>query len=218
MIRSLWVARAARSRLPQSAAAHTDRVFWMWALAAVTLCFFYAWLWRTGWWVKLIGADPSGVSMGVALLTLVLTGWIGWRAWQLRCEAREGSAWRLQYARWQKNEPQRAPDLLAEISHGPHETAWWLAGAAIKLGMLGTVIGFIVMSSSIGASSSFDFDQVQNLLKLMTQGMAIALYTTLVGLVANLWLGMLLLVLDRTADRLASDIVAGQNTPQSVGG
>ena len=49
---------------------------------------------------------------------------------------------------------------------------------------------------------------VQNLLKQMTQGMAIALYTTLVGLIANLWLGLQLLLLDRTADRLVADILA----------
>jgi MotA/TolQ/ExbB proton channel family len=218
MIPGLKRARAPSRSLPKSAAAHTDRVFWMWALAAITLCFFYAWLWRTGWWTKLIVADPSGVSLGVAALTLVLTGWIGWRAWRLRTEALIDSAWRLQFAQWQHADPQRAPELLTEISHGPHETAWWLAGATIKLGMLGTVIGFIVMSSSIAASPSFDFDQVQNLLKLMTQGMAIALYTTLVGLVANLWLGLLLLVLDRTADYLAADIVAGKAAHLSVEG
>jgi hypothetical protein len=208
VIRHFMLVRTSIAKLPRAASAHTERVFWMWALAAVTLGFFYAWLWRTGWWARLVVADPSGVSFGIALLTLILTGWIGWRVWRLRSEALPNSEWRKQYAHWLHSDPQRASELLAEISHGPHETAWWLAGSAIKLGMLGTVIGFIFMASFIGASPNFDFDQVQNLLKLMTQGMAIALYTTLVGLVANLWLGLLLLVLDRTADRLAADIVS----------
>ena len=47
------------------------------------------------------------------------------------------------------------------------------------------------------------------------QGMAIALYTTLVGLIANLWLGLQLLLLDRTADRLVADILADR--PQQAG-
>ena len=55
---------------------------------------------------------------------------------------------------------------------------------------------------------SFDVDQIQALLTQMTAGMAIALYTTLVGLIANLWLGLQLLLLDRTADRIVADIVA----------
>ena len=82
--------------------------------------------------------------------------------------------------------------------------AWWFATAAIKLGLLGTVVGFIAMSLQVGEMRSLDFDQVQVLLKRMTQGMAIALYTTLVGLIANLWLGLQLMLLDR----LAADILA----------
>ncbi|MFD2451243.1 MotA/TolQ/ExbB proton channel family protein [Ideonella paludis] len=101
-----------------------------------------------------------------------------------------------------------AASLLSERSHGPHETAWWLAAATIKLGLLGTVVGFIVMATQIGRMPTFDIDQVQALLKQMTQGMAIALYTTLVGLMANLWLGLQLLLLDRMADRIVADIVA----------
>ena len=49
---------------------------------------------------------------------------------------------------------------------------------------------------------------MQKLLQQMTGGMAIALYTTLAGLVVNLWLGLQLLLLDRLADRLAADILA----------
>jgi biopolymer transport protein ExbB/TolQ len=70
------------------------------------------------------------------------------------------------------------------------------------------VVGFIVMAAQIGRAAGFDIEQVQTLLKTMTQGMAIALYTTLVGLIANLWLGLQLLLLDRLADRLAADILA----------
>ena len=71
------------------------------------------------------------------------------------------------------------------------------------------MVGFIVMATEIGKLPSFDIAQVQTLLKQMTGGMAIALHTTLVGLVANLWLGLQLLLLDRMADRLAADILAG---------
>ena len=97
---------------------------------------------------------------------------------------------------------------LPICSHGPHETAWWFAAAAIKLGLLGTVVGFIIMSMQISHMQLFDISEVQTLLKQMTQGMAIALYTTLVGLVANLWLGLQLLLLDRMADKVVAAILA----------
>lgn len=70
------------------------------------------------------------------------------------------------------------------------------------------MVGFILMSSQLGKSQSFELAEVQQLLQQMTGGMAIALYTTLVGLIANLWLGLQLLLLDRLADRLAADILA----------
>ncbi|HRD85989.1 MAG TPA: MotA/TolQ/ExbB proton channel family protein, partial [Rubrivivax sp.] len=87
---------------------------------------------------------------------------------------------------------------------------WWFVGATLKLGLLGTVVGFIVMASQIAQTQSFELDQIQLLLKQMTGGMAIALYTTLVGLVGNLWLGLQLMLLDRLGDRLAADILAGR--------
>jgi len=72
------------------------------------------------------------------------------------------------------------------------------------------------MSSQLGKSQSFELAEVQQLLQLMTGGMAIALYTTLVGLVANLWLGLQLLLLDRLADRLAADILADGTTVRAA--
>ena len=70
------------------------------------------------------------------------------------------------------------------------------------------MVGFILMSMQIGQSQGFELAEVQKLLQQMTGGMAIALYTTLAGLVVNLWLGLQLLLLDRLADRLAADILA----------
>jgi hypothetical protein len=185
-----------------------QRVFWGWAAHAGLLLFVAWWLQARGMWRALIDGDPSGISAGIVVLSVVVTLWIGRRAWRLQAEAAPGSAWRRCFRAEHARSAEVAAQLLAERTHGPHETAWWFAAAAIKLGLLGTVVGFIVMSLQIGGMSSFDLDQVQTLLRQMTRGMAIALYTTLVGLVGNLWLGLQLLLLDRTADRLAADILA----------
>lgn len=189
---------------------YAQRMFWMWALAATLLLFCFWWLQRMGWWGALVVGDPSGISLTIVALTVVTTAWVGVRAWHLALQAQPGSVWRSQFDGWTRSGNPQAQQLLAENTHGSHETAWWFASASIKLGLLGTVVGFIVMSSRIGQMASFDFDQVQTLLKQMTQGMAIALYTTLVGLLANLWLGLLLLLLDRTSDRVSASIVADQ--------
>ena len=190
-----------------------QRLFWAWAAMAGLALFTAWWLHTHGWWRELVTGDPSGISVAIVGLSVAVTGWCGRRAWLLQQQAAPGSAWRRAWRDEHARAPDEAGQLLAERSHGPHETAWWFAAAAIKLGLLGTVVGFIVMSAQIGRMPSFDLDQVQNLLKQMTAGMAIALYTTLVGLIANLWLGLQLLLLDRLADRIAADVLAVAPAP-----
>lgn len=208
----LFRGRAEGAALPvprrdEGIAGLAQRLFWWWAAMAGVALFTAWWLHTQGWWRELVTGDPSGISVGIVLLSVVVTGWCGMRAWTLQLQAAAGSPWREAWRQEHARSADTAGQLLAERCHGPHETAWWFAAAAIKLGLLGTVVGFIVMATQIGRMPSFDLDQVQNLLKQMTAGMAIALYTTLVGLVANLWLGVQLLLLDRLADRIAADIL-----------
>lgn len=196
------------ARRDEGIVALSQRLFWAWAAMAGVALFTAWWLQTHGWWRQLVDGDPSGISVAIVLLGAVLTLWCGRRAWRLQQQALPASAWRRAWQAEHGRDPDTAGQLLAERSHGPHETAWWFAAATIKLGLLGTVVGFIVMASQIGRMPSFDIDQVQTLLKQMTSGMAIALYTTLVGLIANLWLGLQLLLLDRLADRIAADVMA----------
>ena len=185
-----------------------QRLFWAWALMAGLTLFTAWWMQEHGWWRALIDGDPSGISLGIIVLAVVVALWCGRRAWTLQAEAQaRPGPWRRAYLDDLASGQAQAPQLLAERTHGPHETAWWFAAAAIKLGLLGTVVGFIVMAAQLGKSQSFELAEVQKLLQQMTSGMAIALYTTLVGLVVNLWLGLQLLLLDRLADRLAADIL-----------
>ena len=97
--------------------------------------------------------------------------------------------------------------VMAEQARGQHEAGWFVAGSLIKLGLLGTVIGFVLMLTPVTSLESFDQSQVQNLLKQMTVGMGVALNTTLMGLVGTLLLGMQYLLIDRAADRLVAQTV-----------
>lgn len=200
--------RARRTVAATGVAGTAGNLFWAWALHLGLVLFVAWWMQQRGLWLQLVLGDPTFISVGIVVIGFVLTLWCGRRCWYVLGQTRAGSDWRLAWAADTAARPDHAAALLAERTHGPHETAWWFAASAIKLGLLGTVVGFIVMSAQIGRMPSFDFDQVQVLLKQMTSGMAIALYTTLVGLVVNLWLGLQLLLLDRLADRVSADIVA----------
>ena len=57
------------------------------------------------------------------------------------------------------------------------------------------------MLNSVGAVESFDASDVQRIMTLMSQGMGVALYTTLVGLVTSMLLGAQYLLADQYANR-----------------
>ena len=103
--------------------------------------------------------------------------------------------------------PDTLVDVLGERLSGAHELGWFICGALIKLGLLGTVIGFIVMLATVYSAQSFDVAAIQQLLVGMSQGMRVALYTTLVGLTTSMILSLHYLLLDRAADRLQARIV-----------
>lgn len=102
-------------------------------------------------------------------------------------------------------------DLLLErlentLGRG-HETGWFIADLMVRLGLLGTVIGFIFMLGSAAQVGSVDVHALQQLLTNMSGGMRIALYTTLTGLAAGMLLGMQYRLLDGGVDRLMAEII-----------
>ncbi|MCG7932434.1 MAG: MotA/TolQ/ExbB proton channel family protein [Candidatus Thiodiazotropha weberae] len=97
--------------------------------------------------------------------------------------------------------------VMAEQARGQHEAGWFVSGLLIKLGLLGTVIGFVLMLAPVAELESFDLADIQGLLQRMTGGMGVALNTTLLGLVCSILLGLQYLMLDRAADRLVAAAV-----------
>ena len=72
----------------------------------------------------------------------------------------------------------------------------------IRLGLLGTVIGFVIMLSSVTEISSLDVDVMQDVLSDMSGGMGVALFTTLAGLVFGMLLSTQYYFLDKFSNRL----------------
>jgi len=62
------------------------------------------------------------------------------------------------------------------------------ADSLVFLGLVGTVIGFIVALSGIDPQASAQVDQVASMVSTLVAGMSIALYTTLFGSVLHVWL------------------------------
>lgn len=71
-----------------------------------------------------------------------------------------------------------------------------------KLGMLGTMVGFVMMLNSMGDMANFDIDTLRGALQRMIAGMAVSLLTTIAGLIG----GILLRIQYNIADALVTDI------------
>ncbi len=62
------------------------------------------------------------------------------------------------------------------------------ANSLVFLGLVGTVIGFIVALSAVDPQNSVSVENVAPMVATLIKGMSIALYTTLLGAVLHLWL------------------------------
>ena len=79
----------------------------------------------------------------------------------------------------------------------PLETEWFIAESCLTLGMVGTVIGFILMlGTTFSAIDVTDLRTLQLAIEGMASGMSTALYTTLVGLISSLVLKVQLINLE----------------------
>jgi hypothetical protein len=92
--------------------------------------------------------------------------------------------------------PKNSLDLLQDELLNRHALGYLTVDILLKLGLTGTVIGFILMLLPIGEIKDFDPQILQKLLATMSGGMAVALYTTLTGLVTSMLLKFQYFLLD----------------------
>lgn len=164
-------------------------------------------LWHFRYLTLLIESDRSYLSLVIlALYTLVTASWLTQchrlaalqsaisnlmgPARQDSNSARMATYLTLQQQILGLSEPQtltgrRSVVSLADQLQNPHAIGYFVSDLLLKLGLMGTVIGFILMLAPIAEIKQFEPALMQQLLTAMSGGMAIALYTTLTGLVTS---------------------------------
>ncbi len=95
-------------------------------------------------------------------------------------------------------------EALGDEIANRHAFGHFLGDALLRLGLLGTIIGFIFMLLPIADMEGFDAGMMQQLLTAMSGGMAVALYTTLAGLVTSTLLKLQYHLLDAHAAALVT--------------
>jgi len=183
--------------------------------------------WHYGLLQQVLFDDPSGLAMAIALIFAVAVLQGAFTVWRLSKTSNtlrlierqitsesdmptklpEGPVRRYIEALAKRRTPTtagEAPDMLmqafaAEVTAG-HGFGWFVSDVLLSLGLLGTVIGFIAMLAPIGQLESGDEAALKAALTAMSGGMAIALYTTLAGLIGAVWLKVQGFLLDSGAD------------------
>ena len=92
--------------------------------------------------------------------------------------------------------------LLSKISY-----IKFLANTLVILGLIGTVIGFIIALSGVDGSVSSNPEEVSKMVSILIQGMSVALYTTLAGSICSVWLNICYHILSSGANKLLSKII-----------
>ena len=98
--------------------------------------------------------------------------------------------------------------ILEDELSNRHALGHMISDILLKLGLTGTVVGFILMLLPIGEMKDFDPEKIQPLLSSMSGGMAVALYTTLSGLVTSTVLKFQYFLLDSSLSKLINSLTS----------
>jgi hypothetical protein len=96
---------------------------------------------------------------------------------------------------------------LADRLRGSNGFGAFASDTLMKLGLLGTIIGFIIMLAPIAGLDVGDKLAMKSSMGLMSDGMAVAMYTTLAGLVGSILVRIQYYMLDAATQRVFSDAV-----------
>ena len=91
---------------------------------------------------------------------------------------------------------------LADRLRGSNGFGAFVSDTLMKLGLLGTIIGFIMMLAPIAGLDPSDRGAIKSSMSLMSDGMAVAMYTTLAGLVGSILVRIQYYMLDDATAKL----------------
>ena len=130
--------------------------------------------------------DATKLSFLLLGLFIIMSGWCGYKTWTLSKFIDEG---------------QDEPHLIDRIER-LMEGGWFTSDLCLTIGMVGTVVGFIMMLSGFATVNIAEVQTVQLLIKKLGTGMSTSLYTTLAGLICGALLKIQYFNLNQAIDRV----------------
>lgn len=105
---------------------------------------------------------------------------------------------------------EKGDDILEAYAarlRGRYEFGWFMVDLMLKVGFLGTLVGFIWMLGSVSGAEVVDASSMQNILSDMSYGMSTALNATLASLVTGTLLSFPYYLLGRGLEELLESTV-----------
>ncbi len=181
-------------------------------------------IWLEGWIGRVIESDITRITSGIAVVFVI--GWLFSAYRVLRC-SRELNAvtnpdtGASSRARWYRDLADKASpeargaiaDCLRSRLYARIAVVRTIANTLVTLGLIGTVIGFIIALSGVNADAVADVGAIGPMISTLIEGMAVALYTTLVGAVFHVWLLVNYQLLATGTVNLANAIIERAEAP-----
>lgn len=160
---------------------------------------FLAVAWANGWIDLLMAADTTRL---VALIAVVFLGGFALCARRLVSTSRELNALKegrppedgrvAEYLRAIEGRDGATRAHLASLLrlklHARIVPVRHVANSLVILGLVGTVVGFVIALNGVDPQAASDVSAVGPMISQLIEGMSVALHTTLVGAVLNIWL------------------------------
>jgi len=174
--------------------------------------------WAQGLVAKVINADVTNMVVLICvvfLIGLILAGYRLWKvskqlnaAYNFNPDERSRAADFLKKTKG-KNATSRANiaqalrlKLFSRIVH-----IRYISNSLTVLGLIGTVLGFIIALSGVDPDVASNPSAISPMVAQLIEGMSVALYTTLVGSILSVWLGLIYQMLATGTSNLISQII-----------
>lgn len=195
----------------------------LWFLIVSLMIFGVYVAWDLNLFALIIALDKSYMASLTMTLVVLMSAHCGWHIFQTARRTRTAQFWLAENFHTEINDSafvrgyvddlqsirQSALDdsdaiveIHADAVRAPVSLGWFFVDLAVRLGLLGTIIGFILIFASLDKIDIEGGDDLKNLLIAMSGGMGTALYTTLTGLIGASLLSFQYLVLGRQSEQL----------------
>jgi len=161
-------------------------LFLKWWLFVTLIGVAFVYLTAQGAWHALWENDATKLSFLLLAIFIQMTAWCGYKTWRLSKFIDEG----------------KQEDHIVEKIESLMEVGWFTSDLCLTIGMIGTVIGFIMMLSGFSALDVSNVKTIQDLVKALGIGMSTSLYTTLTGLVCSAFLKIQYFNLNQAIDKV----------------